>query len=96
MGATNPSIIDKHGHSDRLPKFSGALSFLLWDICITVNLMWPYVASVASAELRNIKLPRRKPWTHMKFLYLFIRYIPCLNFVDRFARVDTTLPFFAP
>ncbi|KAJ7782778.1 hypothetical protein B0H16DRAFT_1494348 [Mycena metata] len=40
----------------------GALTFLLYDICISmddeVNLVWP------------------KPWTRTKFLYLFIRYVP--------------------
>ncbi|KAJ7125049.1 hypothetical protein C8R44DRAFT_130026 [Mycena epipterygia] len=40
----------------------GALTFLLYDICITmddeVKFVWP------------------KQWTRMKFIYLFIRYIP--------------------
>ncbi|KAJ7072593.1 hypothetical protein C8F01DRAFT_253595 [Mycena amicta] len=40
----------------------GALTWLLYDICITlddeVNLVWP------------------KPWTRMKFLFFFVRYIP--------------------
>ncbi|KAJ7039108.1 hypothetical protein C8F04DRAFT_1255265 [Mycena alexandri] len=40
----------------------GALTFLVYDICISmddeINFVWP------------------KPWTRTKFLYLFIRYVP--------------------
>ncbi|KAF7375892.1 hypothetical protein MSAN_00003600 [Mycena sanguinolenta] len=61
---TSPSSDVSHASAIRIDYASslGALTFLLYDIIITLD--------------DEIKFMCRKPWTRTKFIYLFIRYIP--------------------